>query len=126
MITMRIELPRDIDERRFAQLRAKLAEYQSRLEGQAGPVYNNDVSRRDSFCKIAVLDHLLKHGSVDAAALREEVSQARLFDERLFVEAFGVIADYVVSGGRYTHGGTGLATEGVVDITEVETPRRKR
>jgi len=98
-----IELPED--ETRKRQLEEKLQEYYSRIH-----LYIAPESQMDAICKAAVLERLLRNGSVDIAALRQELEKkfGTGFQLLSFINACLVIQDYCLTGGKNTRGGTGL------------------
>lgn len=82
-------------------LEVKLAEYKTRLPSI------------DAKHKIAVLEKVLSGEEVNKYQLSQKLSLEKDFgfDEALFDNAFGVIADYVKNGGSGVAGGTGLKGE---------------
>ncbi|MFA6136297.1 MAG: hypothetical protein WC705_03005 [Candidatus Paceibacterota bacterium] len=102
-----IELPDDQELRQV--LENKLAEYNERLK--KNPYLSPESPEiLDTKHKIAVLEKLLKDGSVNTYNFSKELSEARdfVFDASFFNNACAVIEDYVKTGGRRTRGGTGL------------------
>ena len=94
-----LRLPED----RYPLVR-KLAEYKTRIEPFRAPEL-----QLDTLYKIAVLEPLVRDGEVNRTATREALSEAYgTVDERLFHNAWGVIMDYIETGGRKLFGGTGL------------------
>lgn len=93
------------DEGRVDQLRKKLAEYESRIDGFRAPEL-----QMGAVCKKAVLERLLRDGTVNTHELSRELVQqyGSGFDPRAFNNACGVIEDYCQTGGKNVSGGTGL------------------
>ncbi len=85
-------------------LALKLKEYQDRLK-----LYKPPEEQISTVYKIAVAEQLVAAGEVDTNALAQKLAAKYGFlDEIKFENACGVIADYVATGGRHVHGGTGL------------------
>lgn len=90
------------DERK-AQLAAKLAEYQGRLESM--PDY-----RLDTMHKVYVLQRLLEDGRIQPADLEAQIAEdlGPDFSRELFETAWLVMKGYCQDEGRNISGGTGL------------------
>ena len=88
-------------------LQGKLSEYKERLNAQ-----NDGASVTDTNYKIEFLQRLLTDGEVDPNKLMQELKEkyGRL-DMESFNNARGVIEDYVWTGGKHVHGGTGFEFE---------------
>jgi len=85
------------------QLQRKLEEYKNRLDP-----YKHPVLLSDPYCKIAVLERLLKRGKIIPSKIREEIKNESWFTAERFYAACWVIDDYCQTGGQNTRGGTGL------------------
>lgn len=116
----KIELSQDPEN--LARLQTKLKDYKRRLtvqESQYVPDHDDMLVDGESIkklrltadtrYKIAVLEKLLLNGSVDKDQLYKElINNDKTFDQSSYDNAFGVIEDYVVTGGERVVGGTGL------------------
>lgn len=90
---------------RQEQLKAKLKEYQGRIDP-----YRHPALQMGAICKKTVLERLLKDGKINTWELSEEMSKTYGldFDAESFDNACAVIKDYCKTGGAHTKGGTGL------------------
>lgn len=97
------------DETRKQQLRAKLVEYQGRMNPYRAP-----EMQMDTICKMVVLERLLRDGQVKTWDLSREMAETygSGFDGNAFGNACGVIEDYCKTGGQNIHSGTGLRAPG--------------
>jgi hypothetical protein len=85
-------------------LERKLQEYKGRLDPYIPPEH-----QLDTIYKIAVLEPLVETGTVRQTEVREALQAKYGFVvDMAFSNAWGVIVDYVETGGRKLHGGTGL------------------
>lgn len=93
------------NETRKKQLQIKLFEYKKRISPYRAP-----EMQMSTICKISVLERLLKDGQVDTEELSREMFEVygSGFSVHAFNNACGVIDDYCKTGGKNTHGGTGL------------------
>ncbi len=87
------------------QLQEKLKEYENRAKHYRSQIHV------DSVYKIEVLNCLLKDGQVKTWDLARDMAKKYPdFDVEVFNKACAVIEDYCKTGGKNTHGGTGLPT----------------
>lgn len=98
-----IVLPKD--ESLIQQLRLKLEEYKKRYNP-----YRSPELQMDTICKTQVLERLLRDGSVNTHELSKELydTYGSSLGGNSFNDACAVIADYCMTGGKQTNGGTGL------------------
>lgn len=94
------------DPARVAQLKAKLAEYETRLERDCQE--DDPRCAWNSICKIAVLKTLLDDGCINLDLVRGKLAREHGEAVSRLLNAFEVITDYCTTGGKNTHGGTGL------------------
>ena len=99
-----MKLPKDF--RKVARLRMKLNEYKARFEPFGDSEFQIDI---DTFFKIMILENLLQDEKIKALVVFKKITlQLRNFDERVFWNAWGVISDYCLTGGKNAQGGNGL------------------
>ena len=90
----------------------KLEEYKGRLDKFKAP-----EAQFDAIYKIAIAEKLLEKGEVNTFDLsRELADKYGSVNANLFDNACKVIEDYIKTGGRNVHGGTGLS--GDKDVKE--------
>lgn len=109
------------DATRIAQLRAKLAEYELRLNPYAAP-----ETQMGTVCKTTVLQRLLRDGRVVTWDLCRELRATfgTGFSPDAFINACRVIEDYCQTGGQTNRGGTGLpAPDGTPAVQGVAPSR---
>ena len=87
------------------QLRNKLDEYRRRLK-----VFVSEKARMDTTYKIAVLEKLILDREIAFQEMYSKIVEVHgpKFELDAFWEAWRVIEDYNITGGRNTTGGTGL------------------
>lgn len=86
-------------------LAAKMQEYEKRL---TSPGYSPQ-DKVGIFCRIALIDTLLKEGEVRPGDIRKQLNITEgSSEDKIFEEATKIIIDYIQTGGRKLQGGTGL------------------
>ncbi len=99
-----IELPED--SKRVKALGAKLEEYRGRLGQERYKAL--DMQQHMTY-RIAMLETLLETGTVNTLDLSRKLKDEHPdFNVEVFASSCRIIEDYVNTGGKETHGGTGL------------------
>lgn len=102
------------DQSRVEELKAKLAEYEVRLEARIEQNPYKPLSENHSLrYKIAVLSKLLEDGQLNLGTFSEDLisKEGEDFNINALKNAVAVINDYVETGGKKARGGTGLKSE---------------
>ena len=93
------------EQRLRSALENKKGEYEKRLETSG-----SDFDRKDSLYKMLSVRYYLDNGRLDYPGLRrfvEDETGERVMDRDL-TRAFGVVTDYIETGGSNVSGGTGF------------------
>ncbi len=88
---------------RHQQLRQKLREYELRLTHEHSTFPNQPVQSLPTFYSIRILESLLQNGFVDFGKVYRQVANEvgrTSFRRDFFENAFDVIADYALTGGK--------------------------
>jgi len=103
------------------RLKEKLEEYNSRIENykkkyqvkKLGIVIDRESNMLDAIYKREILDRLLQDGKADLKTIHDSLYDEfkGYISEDNFLNAVSVITDYIKTGGRHTHGGTGFFTD---------------
>jgi hypothetical protein len=103
------------------RLREKLDEYNNRIENykkkyrvkKRDVIIDRESNMLDAIYKSEILTDLLENGQADLRKIHDRLYKEfnDYVSEESFINAVTVITDYINTGGRHTHGGSGFFTD---------------